>query len=161
MHKLARESIWEYEWRSSIRGSYYYHSESDHLLASSSTVPYSILSSRVFSELNGSSPNWWHLLPASHWAISFSTSVLNFRNKCPFLGNSSFFLWHFNMSQSWNDYNLSFIVFNSALPWRTAQLMSTSTLHRPKRAYPSAKSLNTKEYCVSFLMTSPFAQMSK
>lgn len=116
---------------------------------SSSTVPCSILPSIVFSELNGSSPNWWHLLPGSYWAISFSTSVLNFRKKCPFLGNSSIFLWHFNMSQSWNDYNLCLIESKSAKPWRTSQTVSTSTLHRPKRAKPSIQRAWTQKNIMS------------
>ena len=97
------------------------------------TACHSILFSIVFCELNGSSPNWWHLLPGSHWAISFSTSVLS-RKKCPFLGISSILLWHFNMSQSWNDYNLCLIESKSAMPWRTAQPTSTCTSRGPKRA---------------------------
>lgn len=55
-----------------------------------STVPSSILSSIVFSEWNESRPNWWHLLPGSHRATSFSASALNFRKNCPFLGTAAF-----------------------------------------------------------------------
>lgn len=85
-------------------------------------VPWDLrMSPQSLSELNGSGPKCWHLLPRSDWAISFSTSVLSFRKKFPFLGPSGVLVKHFKMPQSCSDYNCCLIDFQSAKPQRTAQ----------------------------------------